>query len=621
MLKVSLDQKYPPEERGNRPSTDENQDNSTKKKDIGNPCRTGGVPTVKDLECLLTDKSESYRLRWRAARALGELADQSSVDVLSEALSDTNQVIRWEAVVALAKIGGPMAIRSIMKALSDESYCVRKKAAKILIELDGVPQPSLSNLEYLMKLLSSEDERVMETIVKIGTPALKTLTMALDDDSFFIRREVAQTLALFLRGLIEDQPKAMDLAFCLARHNFSLKSIARLYDLRITQDNNLVKKVETTNFETISKKLHGIKILELSSIDIPDLELLGTWREQEEKPIDLDVILSETGAVNLEAKGRTLISSAGDKFLAIKLGLRCDDDEKLLTESIIQNYLYHHGIDLGLSSRFPHPLGIEKSMRGPIRLRGIPADIKKELKLSSDPPAICYLADGDYFRYLNDPALSVDEIRDGLILCSRDLAKMTAIGVIHTALIPLFHNREQINTRTDRGVYRWWSRVAGRLDRWRESCQYPNVRLSGLADFEHIEIHSAVSSEDLQHIIGDQLLSISLVLCSYFRNRGEFDQKALSKILKNCFLTYHREFTHKNSSVGDCIDWDHLAARMSEEMEEDKYMNAIIRGGGLHGENVDVSTGPHLGLFNGPFPLPELIRAIHITSLFAILEI
>jgi hypothetical protein len=141
-----------------------------------------------------------------------------------------------------------------------------------------------------------------------------------------------------------------------------------------------------------------------------------------------------------------------------------------------------------------------------------------------------------------------------------------------------------------------------------------------LADFEHVEIHSAIFPEDLQHLVGDQLLSISLVLGSYFRNRGEFDQKAISKILKDCFLTYHHEFTHKDSPIDDCIDWDHLAFRMSEEIEEDKYMNAIIRGGGLHGENVDASTGPHLGLFNGPFPLPELIRAIHITSLFTILE-
>ncbi len=540
--------------------------------------------------------------------------------MLSETLNDRNQVVRYEAVVALGKIGGPIAIRSIIKSLRDETYCVRRRAAKVLIELDGIPQPSSSNLEYLINLLSSGDERVMETIVKIGTPALTTLTMALKDDSFFIRRDVAQTLALFIRGIIADRPKVMDLAFCLARHNFSLKSVARLFDLRITQEKNLVKKVETTDFEAISKKLHGIKILELSSVDMPGIELLGPWRESEVKTVDLETILSGSGAVNLEARGRTLTASVGKGFLAIKLGVRCGDGEKLLRESIIQNYLDYHGIDLGLSSRFPHPHRIEKCARYPFRLSGIPLDIRKKLELSSDPLAICYLADGDYFRYLNDPSLSVNEIGDGLILCSKDLAKMTAIGVIHTALIPLFHNREQINTRTDRGVYRWWAKVSGRLDRWRESCKYPNIRLSGLADFEHVEIHSEFVPEDLQHLIGDQLLSISLVLGSYFRNRGEFDQIAISKILKDCFLTYHHEFTHKNSPIDDCIDWDHLAFRMSEEMEEDRYMNATIRGGGLHGENVNVSSGPHLGLFNGPFPLPELIRAIHITSLFAILE-
>ena len=624
MLQASLHHGYPPEECKhlveNDPSTKKNQDFSTKKNAVENLRRTGDVSAVEALERLLTDKSESYRLRWRAARALGEIADQSAVDVLSEALNDKNQVVRWEAVVALGEIGGPTAIVSLMKSISDESYCVRRRAAQVLIELDGIPQPSPFNLEYLIKLLGSGDDRVKDTIIKIGVPALATLTTALKDDSFFIRRDVAQTLALFFRMIIGDRPKAMDLDFCLARHNFSLKNIARLFDLRITREKSLVKKVETTNFEAVSKKLRGIEILELSSIEVPGLELLRSWRKTEAKPVDLENILSESGAVNLEVKGRTLTANLGKGYLAIKLGVRSGDGDKLLIESIIQDYLDRYGINLNLSSRFPHPFRTEKCGCYPFRLRGIPSDIKNELKLSSDPLAICYLADGDYFRFLNDPSLSVDEMGDGLAICSGDLAKLTARGVIHTALIPLFHNREQINTRTDQGVYRWWAKVAGRLDRWRESCLFPNLRLSGLADFEHVEIHSAISPEYLQHLIGDQLFSISLVLGSYFRNRGEFDQKAISKILKDCFLTYHHEFTDTDSPIDDCIDWDLLAFRVSEEMGGDKYMNAMIRGVGLHGENVEVSTGPHLGLFNGPFPVPELIRAIHITSLFAILE-
>ena len=624
MQKASLHHGHPPEECKhlieNAPSTKNYQDFSTKKNAVESLCRTGDVSAVEALERLLTDKRESYRLRWRAARSLGEIADQSSVDVLSEALNDENQVVRWEAVVALGKIGSPTAIGSLKKSISDESYCICRRAAQVLIELDGIPDPSLSNLEYLIKLLSSGDDRVKEAIIKIGAPALAALTTALEDDSFFIRRDVAQTLALFFHGIIENRPKSMNLDSCLARHNFSLKSIARLFDLRITMEKGLVKKVETTNFEVVSKKLHGIEILELPSLEVPGLELVRSWRKTEARPVDLENILSESGAVNLEVKGRTLTANLGKGYLAIKLGARSGDGDKLLIESIIQNYLDRHGMDLNLSSRFPHPIRTEKCGCNPFRLRGIPSDIKKDLKLSSDPLAICYLADDDYFRYLNDPSLTVDEMGEGLALCSRDLAKLTARGVIHTALIPLFHNREQINTRTDQGVYRWWAKVAGRLDRWRESCLFPNLRLSGLADFEHVEIRAATSPQDMQHLIGDQLLSISLVLGSCFRNRVEFDQKAISKILEDCFLTYYHEFTDTDSPIADCIDWDLLAFRMSEEMGEDKYMNAIIRGAGLHGENVKVSTGPHLGLFNGPFPVPELIRAIHITSLFAILE-
>ena len=620
MLEVSPYQEYHTENRGNSSSTEENRDNIKEKNDIQILFKAGEVPSVMALRRLLSDESESFHLRWRAARALGEISDQSAVDVLSEAINDKNLAVRLEAVVALGKIGGPIAIKTLMNSLNDESYYVCRKAARFLIELDRIPQPYLSNLEYLMKLLSSGDERVMKAILKIGTPALPTLNIALKDDSFFIRRDAAQTLALFIRGIIADRPPGMDLALCLSRHNFSLKNVAGLFDFRITREKNLVKKVETTNFEVISKELHGINIFELSNSDMPSLGLLRPWKEAEAKTVDLEDILSEWGAANFEAKGRTLTVNIGKEFLAIKLGVRPGDGEKLLTESIVQNYLYRYSMDLGLSSRFPHPLSAEKCERSPFRLSGIPYDIMKELKLSSDPLAICYLADSAYFRYLNDSSLSIDEMGDGLVLCSRDLAKLTAMGVIHTALIPLFHNREQINTRIDQGLYQWWAKVAGRLDRWRESCRYPNLRLSGLADFEHVEIHSQISSEDLQHFIGNQLLSISLVLGSYFRNRGEFNQKAASKILKDCFLNFHREFTHTDSIINDCIDWDHLAIRMCEEMEKDKYMNAIIRGGGLYGDNIEKSTGPHLGLFNGPFPLPELIRAIHIVSLFAILE-
>jgi hypothetical protein len=58
---------------------------------------------------------------------------------------------------------------------------------------------------------------------------------------------------------------------------------------------------------------------------------------------------------------------------------------------------------------------------------------------------------------------------------------------------------------------------------------------------------------------------------------------------------------------------------MGEEMAGDRYMKAIVRGGQSCQDRV-VLSGPHLGMFNGSFPIPELIRAIHIASLFGVLE-
>jgi hypothetical protein len=51
---------------------------------------------------------------------------------------------------------------------------------------------------------------------------------------------------------------------------------------------------------------------------------------------------------------------------------------------------------------------------------------------------------------------------------------------------------------------------------------------------------------------------------------------------------------------------------MAEEKEGDRYVDFDDR---LH------SRGHHLGWRNGPFLIPGLIRAIHLTSLFAVLKL
>jgi len=200
-------------------------------------------------------------------------------------------------------------------------------------------------------------------------------------------------------------------------------------------------------------------------------------------------------------------------------------------------------------------------------------------------------------------------MRDGLMSCAHDLGRLAGEGLIHRSLIPLFHNRERASGGNCN--YRWNRKLAGRLDNWMESCRFPNLRLSGIADLEHMEVHSRASSRALQAYAGEHLFSMSLVLGCYFCRRGMSGQKAMGETLEECFKEYYRRLTGGDPGPLDIgIDWSHLAGRMAEEMDE--------------GDTIDRALAPrepHLGLHNGPFPLPELLRAVHIASTFAVMEL
>jgi hypothetical protein len=587
-------------------------------KNVAGATRKPGRASVEALESLLADRSEDYRLRWRAARALGETAGESSIGVLFEGLGDNNLAVRLEAIAAIGKIGGAAAAKILKDSLEDVSYRVRSRAAKALIRLSGVPSPSPANLNILIKLLSAGDEAVMDALAKIGMPAYHPLAEARKDDSFLVRRDVSLALAVLIRGLIEDRPEGETVHRSLARNQLFPESLSELYDLRVIKEKGLVKRVESTNFEKVSERLRGKGFIRFPGREgLPCLRYPG---RSVAESAHLESFLTERAASQLEVRGRTLIFLQKGAYLAIKLSLRSGDEEKLLKESLFQSYLQQHCRELGLSSNLPQPLRSDRNDGRLFQLEGIPSGILSQLDLVDDPIAICYRAHDDYFSYLNHPALSVDQIGEGCRICAGDLALLSREGMIHNSLIPLFHNREQVNIRTDRGIYIWWSKLAGRLDRWRESCSYPNLRLSGIADFEHMEIYDSLPAEDMQHHLGDHLFSLALVLGSYFRGKGEFDQQALMGALRDCFATYCSRLTDRSPPLDEHIDWDQLAQRMGEEMAGDRYMKAILRGG-TSVQDMEVMSGPHLGMFNGPFPIPELIRAIHIASLFGVLEI
>jgi hypothetical protein len=567
------------------------------------------------------EKGFPHRVRWRAARSLGEMRDQVSVPLLALALRDESPVIRWEAAEALGEIGGRRAVEALLTALNDESRQVQKRAAKALIANGGVPGPDPENLNCLMKLLSSGDDRVTESLIEMGPVAERGLVERLDDDSFFVRRDAARVLARTIRAEIVA-------SFGKGCACWDPAKVASLYRFRTrVDDEGLVRRVEYTGFGEISGAILGERRIVFQSLFDPEV---SARNEPNSEPVCLENLFGSK-IDRVERAGRTLILSCEVGTLAIKLGMRPEDEKKLLVEAVMQGRLGRLQEYLGLKSLVPRPIvpdGGGCIFR--LRLSDLPRKVREDLNLLTDPWAVCYSPPQGYFTYLNDPGISSGSASEGLSRCAHDLATLARNGLVHDALIPLFHNREQVGRRGDRGVYRWWSEIPGRLDRWRKSCEYPNLRLSGIADYEHFRQFAEISPRELQRLIGDQLLSISLVLASRFRNSGGFDDDAVSEALRSVFEAYLRPFTSAKSPsrsgfrfktpLDGLIDWDRLASRMREEMEGDRYMKGLVRGAGPEGADLEVENGPHLGLFSGYLPLPELVRAIHLSTTFAILE-
>lgn len=269
--------------------------------------------------------------------------------------------------------------------------------------------------------------------------------------------------------------------------------------------------------------------------------------------------------------------------------------------------------------------------------------------------AIAFSAPPDYFVYPNQPVNgrmpSKAAFLAALRRSARVLGRLASHGIVHTAPIPLFHNRVQRHRREDGGLYRWPR--GGRLDRWLESCDFPNFGQSGLRDLEHLE-PAGTRGMPLHEQIGMHFLSFLLVAGSYFRNRDRrlrgrredgsvvdvrdwFDEAFLVKVIEAVFTAYYEAFTGWAAPTD--VPWDvvQLARRMIDEMGVDRHMEEILRVADQENmsdeefwtfleergkpseqagrlprgkEDIVLLTGPHLGAFNDRISLPEIIHFV-----------
>ncbi len=348
--------------------------------------------------------------------------------------------------------------------------------------------------------------------------------------------------------------------------------------------------------------------------------------------------------------GRSLVfrntKTAG--LFVIKMARAQDTPGQLKNEAAWMEYLQREPYMSRANCTVPHPVEIDRSHLFKVRCGEMVKFLCKQVH--PERYAVGFHAPPGYFSYVND-GLQAPHFKRTVLKNTWVLGKLTAAGIVHTAPIPLFHNRVQRDRRSDNGIYQWPR--AGRLDRWLYSCSYPNFGLSGIRDFEHL-ISFRGKSRLLYEQIGSHFLSFLLVVGSYFRNKDRtrvgvdqrgrpidarelFDRVLLRELIDTIFKSYYVGFVGKKFSGKFLINCDRLTSRMVEEMGVDRHMVEVLRiadqnqmsdeefrdflldRGLAPGEiaglrrgarEIEILTGPHLGGFNDRISLPELIEFV-----------
>ncbi|MBU4262628.1 MAG: SidJ-related pseudokinase [Proteobacteria bacterium] len=350
--------------------------------------------------------------------------------------------------------------------------------------------------------------------------------------------------------------------------------------------------------------------------------------------------------------GRSLTfpCSSGNKILVIKLARQGDSPAHLFTETYWMKYLRKYFSSLPVRFNIPEPLELEGF--SVFRIQDLPVAPPSDLHCHPETIAIAFAAHSEYFAYANEPYhyRQFSELKEVMIRNGWLFSHLASQGIIHTAPIPLFHNRVQSLRREDNGLYDW--PLAGRLDQWLASCSHPNFGLSGIRDFEHFQT-TEIYGGKLYWNLGAHILSLLLISASYFRNRAKgvqglssdgkpidarylFDENNLIDLIRETLTSYYKGFVGHDFSGAMPFDVKTLASRMVEEMGVDHHMEERLRqvdqqqmsasefrlfledrgysvkqaATAPKGEqDIILHTGPHLGGFNKGISIPELITA------------
>ena len=382
---------------------------------------------------------------------------------------------------------------------------------------------------------------------------------------------------------------------------------------------------------------------------------------------DLSEILGDVSPSTMEWMGRNLVMTLPanpEKRLVLKFARPGQPLTDLALETRWMEFFAE--LELPPEYRFdiPEPAAARQH---PVVYQIHPSALDMPPSLDIDPKrlSIGFIVPPTYFRYPNHPSGGPmpEKAACRSILCknARTLGRLASLGIIHTAPIPLFHNRVQRHRRADHGLYEW--RRGGRLDQWLASCRYPNIGDSGIRDFEHFIAFDGPARRLYDHI-GSHVFSLLLIAGSYFRNLDEsrigldengapidvraiFDGKWLIRVLSGVFDNYYEGFTGFCYESPYPCDLEHLSRRLIAEMGVDRHMEEVLRVAEQNAMTDDefhaflaergftkkeiaetkkgqadiaILTGPHLGGFNQRISLPELTEYTAALSALCIMD-
>jgi len=107
-------------------------------------------------------KEPKWETRYRAAEALGKIADEKAVKPLIQGLKDNRDHVRYMAAKGLKELGDSDAIEPMVILLRDENRYVRMMAVRALGALGGKKVAKALN----EALATEEDGKVRETIIE-----------------------------------------------------------------------------------------------------------------------------------------------------------------------------------------------------------------------------------------------------------------------------------------------------------------------------------------------------------------------------------------------------------------------------------------------------------------------